>query len=90
MRDIVNDKPSAEELREWHTLSGKPIAKFFNTSGMRYKQMNLKDTVKTGTAEELIPILSSDGMLVKRPLLITDNTVLIGFKEEEWRVAFNK
>ncbi len=85
MRDIVTDNPTADELTKWVDSSDKPVAKFFNTSGMRYKALNLKEAVKSKESAELIEILASDGMLVKRPLLITDNgEVLVGFKEEEW------
>ncbi len=88
MRDITKENPTVEELSLWHTMSGKPISKFFNTSGLKYKSLNLKESVKTKSDKELIDILSSDGMLVKRPLLIKDKSVLIGFKEEEWRELF--
>lgn len=83
-RMIVTDNPSKEELRTWYEKSGVKLNKFFNTSGKLYREMNLKDKVKTATEEELLDILSTDGMLVKRPLLIKNDIVLIGFKEDEW------
>ena len=73
-----------EELKEWYTMSGLPLKKFFNTSGMIYKQMNLKDKLKEMTEDDQLKLLATDGMLVKRPLVIGDNFVLTGFKEKEW------
>lgn len=84
VRDITIQNPSKEELKAWIDKSGQPITKFFNTSGRIYKEQNLKEVVKTGTEEELLNILASNGMVVKRPLIITENFVLVGFKEEEW------
>ena len=84
-RDIKLENPTAEELSVWLKKSGLPIKKFFNTSGLLYKAQNMKDKVDTLSEKELLNILASDGMMVKRPLLITDNVVLIGFKEEEWK-----
>lgn len=83
-RHIKEQNPSAEELRAWHEKSGLDIKKFFNTSGMLYKEMQLKDKLPGMTLEEKYTLLASDGMLVKRPLLVTDGTVLTGFKEAEW------
>ncbi len=83
-RHIKEQNPSAEELRAWHEKSGLDIKKFFNTSGMLYKEMQLKDKLPGMTLEEKYALLASDGMLVKRPLLVTDGTVLTGFKEAEW------
>lgn len=83
-RHIVENNPTKEELRSWITLSGQPIKKFFNTSGILYREMNLKEKVAQNNEEELLDILSSNGMLVKRPLLISNDKVLIGFKEKEW------
>lgn len=83
-RPIVEENPSREELEVWYKKSGLPINKFFNTSGRLYKEMNLKDKVKTASEEELLELLATDGMLVKRPILVKDNTVLVGFKEEQW------
>ena len=83
-RHIVEDNPTYEELKEWYTMSGLPLKKFFNTSGMIYKQMNLKDKLKEMTEDDQLKLLATDGMLVKRPLVIGDNFVLTGFKEKEW------
>lgn len=84
MRDIKSENPSFEELKEWYTLSGLPLKKFFNTSGLLYKSMNLKDKLPSMSEEEMLSLLATDGMLVKRPLLVGDNFVLTGFKEKEW------
>ncbi|WP_455496525.1 arsenate reductase family protein [Coprobacter sp.] len=86
-RDIVSDNPTQQELSVWINKSGKSIQKFFNTSGLRYKELNLKDKVKNARQEELLKILASEGMLVKRPVLIFGDTILIGFKEDEWAKA---
>lgn len=83
-RIINEDNPKKEELSLWIEKSGLPIAKFFNTSGRLYKELNLKDKVKVASREELIDILASDGMLVKRPIVLKDDIVLVGFKEEQW------
>ncbi|WP_297406413.1 arsenate reductase family protein [uncultured Cetobacterium sp.] len=83
-RHIVENNPTKEELREYIKKSGMPIKKFFNTSGILYREMNLKEKVAEGNTEELLDILASNGMIVKRPLLIGESTVLIGFKEAEW------
>lgn len=84
MRDIKEARPTAEELEKWIGMSQKPIEKWFNTSGMRYRELNLKEKVKSAPREELLQLLASDGMLVKRPILIAGDRVLIGFKEAEW------
>ena len=84
-RHIVEENPSAKELSAWIDQSGLPVQKFFNTSGQVYKQNNLKEVVKTASREELIRLLAENGMLVKRPILVADNFVLVGFKEEEWK-----
>lgn len=89
-RDIVSDNPTQQELSIWIEKSGKPIQKFFNTSGLRYKELNLKEKIKNTQQEELLRILASEGMLVKRPVLISGNTVLTGFNEEEWSKALLK
>lgn len=89
-RHIVENNPSKEELKAWIALSKEPIKKFFNTSGILYREMNLKEKVAEGNEEELLDILSSNGMLVKRPLVITKDTVLIGFKEPKWAEYFKK
>lgn len=83
-RHIKEDNPSSEELREWHKRSGLPLKKFFNTSGMLYKNMGLKDRLPGMSEEEQYALLSTDGMLVKRPLLVGDTFVLTGFREKEW------
>lgn len=83
-RDIKSDRPSLEELTAWHRLSGLPLKKFFNTSGLLYKAMDLKTKLPAMTEDEMLELLASDGMLVKRPLLVGDNFVLVGFKEAEW------
>lgn len=83
-RHIVEENPSAKELSVWIDRSELPVQKFFNTSGQVYKQNNLKEVVKTASREELIGMLAENGMLVKRPILVTDDFVLVGFKEDEW------
>lgn len=83
-RDITKENPSEAELSEWIKKSGLPISRFFNTSGRIYKENNLKDKVKSASQEELIDILSSDGMVVKRPIVVGKDFVLVGFNEEEW------
>lgn len=85
-RNIVEENPSAEELALWMEKSGLEPRKFFNTSGVLYREMNLKDKIKTMSKEEMIEILSTNGMLVKRPLLVMDDKVLVGFKEENYKV----
>ena len=82
-RHIVEENPTKEELAEWIRISGKPIKKFFNTSGMKYRELGLKDKLPEMNEEEQIELLASDGMLVKRPLLIDGEMVLTGFKEAE-------
>ena len=84
-RNIVEENPSAEELALWMEKSGLEPRKFFNTSGVLYREMNLKDKIKTMSKEEMIEILSTNGMLVKRPLLVMDDKVLVGFKEENYK-----
>nr|WP_317398928.1 arsenate reductase family protein [uncultured Gemmiger sp.] len=86
-RHIKDENPSCEELREWQARSGLPLKKFFNTSGQLYKAMQLKDKLPTMTEEEQLHLLASDGMLVKRPILVTDNAVLVGFRPAEWENA---
>lgn len=83
-RHIVEQNPTAEELKVWIERSGLPIQKFFNTSGMKYKELGLKEKRKTMSEEEQIALLATDGMLVKRPLLVGENFVVPGFKETEW------
>lgn len=84
LRDITLANPTAEELTRWIAQSGHPIKKFFNTSGVSYRELNLKERIGTATDEELIALLAADGKLVKRPLLILDNVTLVGFNEAEW------
>lgn len=84
-RNIAENNPSYEELKEWHTRSGLPLKRFFNTSGLLYKEMKLKDKLPTMSEDEQLKLLATNGMLVKRPLLIDENTVFVGFKEAEWR-----
>lgn len=83
-RDIKTQNPTLEELRAWYQASGLPLKRFFNTSGQLYRSMSLKDRLPEMSEEEQLELLASDGMLVKRPLLIGENFVLIGFKEKEW------
>ena len=83
-RHIKEDNPSEEELRAWHGRSGLPLKKFFNTSGLLYKSMNLKEKLPTMTEEEQLQLLASDGMLVKRPVVVKGDLVLTGFKESDW------
>lgn len=83
-RDIKTKNPAKEELREWQSLSGVPLKKFFNTSGQLYRSMNLKEKLKDMSDEEMLELLASDGMLVKRPVLSNGKTVLVGFKEADW------
>ena len=83
-RDIKIENPSLEELTAWYKLSGLPLRKFFNTSGLLYKSMELKTKLPAMTDEEMLSLLATDGMLVKRPLAIGDDFVLVGFKEAEW------
>ena len=84
LRDIKGENPSAEELELWWKMSGLPLKKFFNTSGLQYKALNLKDKLPDMSDEEQIALLASDGMLVKRPLLVADDYVLTGFRQAEW------
>lgn len=83
-RHIVEENPTFEELKEWYGRSGLPLKRFFNTSGMLYKEMKLKEKLPDMSEEEQLQLLSTNGMLVKRPILIDDNLVLTGFKEAEW------
>ena len=84
LRDIKLDNPTFGELTEWYNKSGLPIKKFFNTSGLLYKSLDLKNKLPEMSEDEMLKLLATDGMLVKRPLLIGDNFVLVGFKEAEW------
>ena len=84
LRLILEENPSAEELKAWQTRSGLPLKRFFNTSGLKYKALNLKERLPEMSEEEQLELLSSDGMLVKRPLLISEDFVLVGFREAEY------
>lgn len=84
-RHIVEKNPTEEELTEWYRRSGLPLKKFFNTSGLKYKQLGLKDKLKNMSEEDQIKLLATDGMLVKRPLMIADDFILTGFRENEWQ-----
>ena len=83
-RDIKSDKPSLEELTAWYKASGLPLKRFYNTSGKLYKELNLKDKIPTMSEEEQLALLASDGMLVKRPIVVDGENVLIGFKQAEY------
>ena len=83
-RHIVEENPTFNELKEWYEKSGLPLKKFFNTSGMLYKEMNLKDKLPAMSEEEQLKLLATNGMLVKRPLIVDDGVVLTGFREAEW------
>ena len=83
-RHIVEENPTYEELKEWHQKSGLPLKKFFNTSGMLYKEMKLKDKLPEMSEDEQLKLLATNGMLVKRPLVVMADKVLVGFKEDEW------
>ena len=89
-RDIKLDNPTLDELTEWHKKSELPLKKFFNTSGLLYKSLDLKNKLITMFEDEMLKLLASNGMLVKRPLLIGDSFVLVGFKEAEWDAALSK
>ena len=88
-RHIVEDNPSKEELKAWYEKSGLPLKRFFNTSGMKYKELKLKDKLPAMTEEEQLELLASDGMLVKRRVLVGNDFVLTGFKEKEWTEKLN-
>ena len=89
-RDIKLDNPTLDELTEWHKKSGLTIKKFFNTSGLLYKSLDLKNKLPSMSGDEMLKLLASDGMLVKRPLLVGNGFVLVGFKEAEWNSALRK
>ena len=88
IRDIKEDKPTREELETWYKASGLPLKKFFNTSGLQYKALGLKDKLPTMSEAEQLDLLATDGMLVKRPIAVIGDTVLVGFKEAEWEEQF--
>jgi len=87
LRDISLEHPTQDELRTWQKQSGLPLRKFFNTSGLKYRELALKDRLPTMSEEEQLALLATDGMLVKRPLLVHDHGILLGFREETWRTA---
>ena len=87
LRDIQSENPTEAELRDWHAKSALPLKRFFNTSGMQYSALNLNDRLPGMSEDEQFQLLASDGMLVKRPLLVLDDTVLPGFKQAEWEQA---
>lgn len=89
-RDIKLENPTYEELSRWHQRSGLPLKKFFNTSGLLYKSMGLKDRLPGMSEEEMLKLLATDGMLVKRPLLVGEDFVLVGFKESQWAEKLKK
>ncbi len=84
VRDIKQDRPTEEELRAWHARSGLPLKRFFNTSGLQYKALGLAQKLPDMTEAEQLALLASDGMLVRRPILVTEDTVLVGFRQAEW------
>ena len=84
VRDIKLQNPTAEELEDWHRRSGLPLKKFFNTSGLKYKELGLKEKLPAMSEEEQIALLATDGMLVKRPILLDGERMLVGFREKEW------
>lgn len=90
LRNIKEDNPSFDELSAWYKMSGLPLKKFFNTSGLLYKSMELKDKLPTMSEEEQLNLLVTDGMLVKRPLVIGKDFVIVGFKENEWNEKFQE
>ena len=87
VRDIKEQRPTAEELRQWHQLSGLPLKRFFNTSGLQYKALGLKDKLPEMSEEEQLALLATDGMLVKRPILVGEDFVRTGFRQAEWETA---
>ncbi len=89
-RHIVEDNPTYDELKAWYKQSGLPLKKFFNTSGLVYKEMQLKDKLPSMSEEEQLKLLAVNGMLIKRPMVICEDKVFVGFKETEWEVLKNK
>ncbi len=87
-RDIKINNPTREELTRWYAVSGQPLKKFFNTSGLQYKALELKDKLPSMSEDEQLDLLAGDGMLVKRPILVGEDFVLIGFKQEQWEAVF--
>lgn len=89
-RDIKAENPTVEELAQWHRMSGLPLRKFFNTSGLLYKSLELKTKLPTMTDPEMLTLLATDGMLVKRPLAVGEDFILLGFRESEWEEKLKK
>ncbi len=89
-RHIKEQNPTAAELAQWHRMSGLPLTRFFNTSGIQYRALGLKDKLPQMSEEEMLELLATDGMLVKRPILVMDDKVLVGFKPKEWEEALAK
>ena len=87
VRNIKEDNPTRAELEQWHQRSGLPLKRFFNTSGLQYKALGLKDKLPEMSQEEQLDLLATDGMLVKRPILVGDDVVLVGFRQAEWEAA---
>lgn len=85
VRDIKEDPPTEQKIRSWHEKSGMPLKRFFNTSGLKYKELRLKEKLPTLSEDDQYAILATDGILVKRPLLVGDEKILVGFKEKEWQ-----
>ena len=90
LRDIKLQNPTAEELADWHKKSGLPLKRFFNTSGMLYRDLDLKNRLPDMTETEMLSLLATDGMLVKRPILVTDSGILVGFRESEWNALLQE
>jgi len=90
LRNIKDSSPTLVELTEWYRQSGLPLKKFFNTSGLLYKSLGLKEKLPSMSEDEMLSLLSTDGMLVKRPLLVSEDFVIVGFREPEWSSALNK
>lgn len=89
-RNITSDTPTEKELKEWINKSGLNLKKWFNTSGLKYKELNLKEKLLTMSDEEKIKLLASEGMLIKRPIMVSDKGIFTGFKEETWKVLIKK
>lgn len=85
VRDIKENNPTEQELRSWHEKSGLPLKRFFNTNGQKYRELELKDKLPTMSEDEQYSLLATDGMLIKRPIFVGDENVLVGFKEQEWQ-----
>ena len=90
VRDIKEDRPTYEELKRWHVQSGLPLKRFFNTSGQKYRALGLKDRLPQMSEKEMLQLLATDGMLVKRPMLLKDDAVLVGFRQPEWEKECSK